>query len=82
MRPLMRISWSRAAAKGVRGLARTAGVPRPAWTWRRLAGPYFGNAVSTLRLSGPTAEVRIEGTEKDGSLFTVAEVTYPRQDVR
>ena len=23
-----------------------------AWTWKRLAGPYFGNAVSTLRLTG------------------------------
>jgi hypothetical protein len=78
MRPLMRFSWSRAAARGVRGLARTAGVRKPAWTWKRLAGPYFGNAVSTLRLTGPTATVTVEGTEKDGTLFDVASVTYPR----
>ncbi|XVU24337.1 alkaline phosphatase D family protein [Actinoplanes sp. CA-054009] len=78
MRPLMRFSWSRAAAKGVRGLARTAGVDKPAWRWNRLAGPYFGNAISTLRLDGPKATVRVEGTEKDGSLFEVAEVTYPK----
>ncbi|MFF5293441.1 alkaline phosphatase D family protein [Paractinoplanes globisporus] len=80
MRPMMRFSWSRLAARGVRGLARTAGVRRPAWRWRRLAGPYFGNAVSTLLLTGPTATVRVEGTTKDGHLFSVAQVSYPRQD--
>ncbi|MGX6604141.1 alkaline phosphatase D family protein [Micromonosporaceae bacterium Da 78-11] len=78
LRPLMRFSWSRAAARGVRMLARTAGVKRPAWSWKRLAGPYFGNAVSTLWLDGPTATVRVEGTNKDGRLFEVAEVRYPR----
>ncbi|WP_433369208.1 alkaline phosphatase D family protein [Actinoplanes sp. CA-142083] len=80
MRPLMRFSWSRLAARGVRGLARSAGVARPAWSWKRLAGPYFGNAVSTLELTGPTATVTVEGTTKEGDLFSVAEVTYPRQD--
>ncbi|MFI5931323.1 alkaline phosphatase D family protein [Actinoplanes sp. NPDC051494] len=72
MRPLMRFSWSRAAAKGMRALARAAGVPRPSVRWGRLAGPYFGNAVSTLRHDGLHAEVRVEGTRKDGDLFTVA----------
>jgi hypothetical protein len=82
MRPLMRFSWSRGAARGVRGLARTAGVGKPAWTWKRLAGPYFGNAISTLRLTGPTATVRVEGTDKEGGLFGVAEVTYPKEKSR
>ncbi|GAA2657262.1 alkaline phosphatase D family protein [Paractinoplanes durhamensis] len=76
MRPLMRFSWSRAAARGVRGLARSAGVRRPAWTWKREAGPYFGNAVSTLHLTGRDATVTVEGTDKDGNLFNVAEVGY------
>ena len=44
MRPLMRFSWSRLAAKAVRGVAMSAGVKRPSVRWRRLAGPYFGNA--------------------------------------
>jgi hypothetical protein len=78
MRPLMRLSWSRAAARGTRGLARSAGVKRPALGWRRLAGPYFGNAVSTLRLDGARASVTVEGTSKDGHLFEVA--TVPLQD--
>jgi hypothetical protein len=77
MRPLMRLSWSRAAARGVRGLARSAGVPRPTWSWKRLAGPYFGNAVSTLLLNGRAATVTVEGTAKGGDLFEVAEVSYP-----
>ena len=77
MRPLMRLSWSRAGARLVRGLARSAGVRRPAWSWKRQAGPYFGNAVSTLRLDGAAATVRMEGTDKDGNLFEVAEVQYP-----
>jgi hypothetical protein len=75
MRPLMRFSWSRAAAKGVRGLARSAGVRAPALRWRRLAGPYFGNAVSTLRLDRAHAHVTVEGTAKDGNLFTVTDLS-------
>ena len=78
MRPLMRFSWSRAAAHGVRGVARSAGVRRPAWSWKRLAGPYFGNAISTLVLNGRDATARVDGTDKDGNLFEVAQVTYPR----
>ncbi|GAA3906862.1 alkaline phosphatase D family protein [Actinoplanes auranticolor] len=74
MRPLMRFSWSRLAAKGVRGVARSAGVQRPSVRWRRLAGPYFGNAVSTLRHVGARADVRVEGTTRDGELHTVADV--------
>jgi hypothetical protein len=74
MRPLMRFSWSRVAARAVRGVARGAGVRRPSVSWRRLAGPYFGNAVSTLRHSGTRADVLVEGTTKDGELFAVADV--------
>ena len=74
MRPLMRFSWSRAAAHSVRGLARTIGVPRPGLRWTREAGPYFGNAVSTLRLDDRAARIRVEGTSPDGSLTEVATV--------
>jgi hypothetical protein len=74
MRPLMRFGWSRAAAHGMRGVAKSAGVPRPALSWRRLAGPYFGNAVSTLIHQGRQATVQVEGTTKDGGLFPYARV--------
>jgi hypothetical protein len=75
MRPFMRLSWSRAAADALRGVAKSAGVRRPALSWERLAGPYFGNAISTLRHTGRQAVVRVEGTTKEGDLFEVAEVS-------
>ena len=78
MRPLMRFGWSRLAARSMRGLARSAGVPKPPLRWRRLAGPYFGNAVSVLRHDGSRATVLIEGTTTDGELFTVATVDLHR----
>ncbi|HYN97620.1 MAG TPA: alkaline phosphatase D family protein [Pilimelia sp.] len=74
MRPVLRLGWARAADAIARALSRTAGLPRPAVRWRRLAGPYFGNAVSTLVHDGRSARVAIEGTAKDGQLFTVADV--------
>jgi PhoD-like phosphatase len=79
MRPLMRLSWSRAGARAMRGLARSAGVRRPAMRWSRLAGPYFGNAVSTLRHEDGRAVVTVEGTSKDGDLFEVATVPLRRR---
>ncbi len=74
MRPLMRFSWSRAAAHSVQALARTIGVAPPRLRWTRKAGPYFGNAVSTLRLDGRQARVRVEITQPDGRLAEVATV--------
>ncbi|GGQ37782.1 alkaline phosphatase D family protein [Couchioplanes azureus] len=74
LKPLMRLSWSRVAARAMRTLARSAGVKRPPLTWKRVAGPYFGNAVGTLRHTGARADVEVEGTTKDGNLFTVAAV--------
>jgi hypothetical protein len=78
MRPIMRFSWSRLAARAVRWLAASAGVPKPSFVWRRLAGPYFGNAVSLLRQRGGSADMTIEGTTPDGELFEVARVELTR----
>ncbi|GIJ07147.1 alkaline phosphatase D family protein [Micromonospora andamanensis] len=72
MRPLMRLGWARGPAGAARALARTAGVRRPLVKWRKLAGPYFGNAVATLTHAGRGAEVVIEGTTGDGHLHEVA----------
>ncbi|KHD73204.1 alkaline phosphatase D family protein [Actinoplanes utahensis] len=76
LRPLMRVAWWPGVVQAVRGLARTAHVHKPALRWKKLAGPYFGNAVSTLELSGRVASARIEGTTKEGELFDVAAVSY------
>ncbi|MGS2614727.1 alkaline phosphatase D family protein [Micromonospora sp. LZ34] len=71
IRPLMRLGWSAGPAGATRALARSAGVRRPALRWRKLAGPYFGNAVATLVHRGRSAEVTIEGTTSDGHLRPV-----------
>ncbi|HEX2774521.1 MAG TPA: alkaline phosphatase D family protein [Micromonosporaceae bacterium] len=80
MRPLMRLGWWRGPSEAVRALARTAGLRRPIVRWRRKAGPYFGNAVSTLEHVGRTARVTIEGTDNAGNLNTIAAVKLTRDD--
>ncbi|WP_434743205.1 alkaline phosphatase D family protein [Micromonospora sp. SH-82] len=72
MRPLMRLGWAAGPASATRALARSAGVRRPNVRWRKLAGPYFGNAVATLTHRGRAAEVTIEGTSSEGHLRPVA----------
>jgi len=72
LRPLMRLGWWRGPAIAARTLARWAGLPPPTVRWRKLDGPYFGNAISTLVHDGATAEVTVEGTVKDGRLRAVA----------
>jgi hypothetical protein len=73
MRPLLRLGWWAGPIGAARALARTAGVRRPILSWRRLTGPYFGNAISTLRHTGRAAEVVIEGTGKDGVLRVIGQ---------
>ncbi|MEV0002005.1 alkaline phosphatase D family protein [Micromonospora sp. NPDC050980] len=72
MRPLMTLGWNPGPSGAARALARSAGVRRPLVRWRKLAGPYFGNAVATLTHRGRSAAVVIEGTTSDGELRPVA----------
>ncbi|MEU1759296.1 alkaline phosphatase D family protein [Micromonospora sp. NPDC005257] len=72
MRPLMTLGWNPGPAGATRALARSAGVRRPSVRWRKLAGPYFGNAVATLTHQGRKAAVVVEGTTSDGELRPVA----------
>jgi len=74
MKPVMTLAWWRGLSGLLRALAKAAGVARPPVRWRKLAGPYFGNAVSTLSIAGRTASVTIEGTLPDGTLTRVATV--------
>jgi hypothetical protein len=73
MRPLMRLGWWRGPSGATWALARSAGLSRPTVSWRKKAGPYFGNAVGTLLHAGRSARVTIEGTGKDGQLRLVAD---------
>ena len=72
MRPLMKLCWNAGLASAAQFLARSSGVRRPPVSWKKLAGPYFGNAIATLEHRGRAAEVVIEGTTSDGHLREVA----------
>ncbi|HEU5471297.1 MAG TPA: alkaline phosphatase D family protein [Actinophytocola sp.] len=65
--------WAPLAAVSLRW-ARRAGVPAAAVDWSRISGPHFGNAVTTISLSGRTAVTTIERATGDG-LVPLAEVT-------
>jgi len=68
VRLAFRAAWSRAAERSTRVLLGTiARVPRPIVEWTRLAGPYFGNDLMTLTLSGRHADLLLEqaGTADD-----------------
>jgi phosphodiesterase/alkaline phosphatase D-like protein len=56
----VRAALSRPAARVTRGLARLAGVRRPAVSWELAEGPWFDNQVATLTLDGRDAALKIE----------------------
>jgi hypothetical protein len=58
-----RLGWSRGAGRFARRLAALAGTPAPSAHWELAAGPFFGNAVSTLIHQGREAYALIEGTD-------------------
>jgi hypothetical protein len=61
MKVTFRITWSRVTERIVRALLRLAAkVPRTSLSWRRLAGPFFGNEVATLVIEGRHAETLLE----------------------
>src|SRR6266511_3926861 len=63
MRLAFRLSWSRLAEQAARlVLGRLARVPKPPLSWRRLAGPVFGNALGSLVLDGRRARLLVETT--------------------
>ncbi|GAA2993523.1 alkaline phosphatase D family protein [Actinokineospora diospyrosa] len=69
MRPLFRLGWWQPLA-GVlrRWMYRSPEIEPLPVDWEKVAGPYFGNAVATLRVRGRDAEVVIEqaGDGPDG----------------
>jgi hypothetical protein len=57
MKVTFRVTWSRVTEQIVRALLRLAAkVPRASLSWRRLAGPFFGNEVALLVIEGRHAE--------------------------
>jgi PhoD-like phosphatase len=82
IRPAMRLGWSRPAARALRAAARAIGLRRPIVPWRKLVGPYFGNAVATLVHDGRESRVTIEGTRPDKHLTMVGQLRLDRSGER
>jgi phosphodiesterase/alkaline phosphatase D-like protein len=70
-----RLGWSSVAERATRTLLGVAAhVPAQPLTWDRLAGPWFGNSVATLRFTGRRAEVLVQRSAPDGSADPLVEV--------
>ncbi|MET0234808.1 MAG: alkaline phosphatase D family protein [Kibdelosporangium sp.] len=71
MRPFFRLAWSRGMSAVSRWWLRRH-IPTAPVEWTKLGGPYVGNAIATLRISGRRAEVLVE---KAADLSPVTELT-------
>jgi len=80
------VGWSRTAERLAHRLARRAEVDAPAVSWRKTAGPLFGNEVASLRLSGRSASVLFEKARIDerglGTLQPAAEIALTEPAAR
>ncbi len=79
MKVTFRLSWSRIAERVVRRLlALVAPLPKHRVTWKRAAGPYFGNELMTLTAVGRSASVELAKTrarELEPALHVVDRLT-------
>lgn len=73
LRPFLRIGWSRPVSWLVRRIVRRMGVPDPSVSWRRTAGPTFGNAIATFEAVGRSARVIVESPRGAGPSPLTAE---------
>jgi phosphodiesterase/alkaline phosphatase D-like protein len=71
LRPLLKLGWGGAGVRATRRMARSAGAAAPGMSWRRVSGPYFGNAIGSLVFAGGGASVVVEGTDREGVLSPV-----------
>ncbi len=68
VKPGFRIAWSAGARALTRRWAAHVGAPPTPVTWRRLAGPLFGNTIATLEIEGRSARVLFEQPVTSGTL--------------
>ena len=64
-----------------RGLRRAVRLPPPEVEWTMTTGPVYGNALATLRLAGPTAELRLSLAVREGGEERLRDVHRARLDV-
>ncbi|GAA4805762.1 alkaline phosphatase D family protein [Actinomycetospora chlora] len=66
------LGWSRRLSRLLGRVATTAGLDEPPLDWSTIGGPWFGNAVSTLEVTGRDAHLRVERSGARGGLEPVA----------
>jgi phosphodiesterase/alkaline phosphatase D-like protein len=75
-RTIFRVGWSRLLGKLTETIGRWDKVPDLPLTWKKIAGPYFGNALAQLELDGRTAEFTlwhaVSDADREDRLDTVA----------
>ncbi|MFJ6798702.1 alkaline phosphatase D family protein [Streptomyces sp. NPDC091268] len=60
-----RLGWSRLGRWLGRGFSGHGRTGRPPLSWRRTGGPWFGNQLMTLALSGRSAHLRLDQAHKE-----------------
>ncbi len=60
IKPGFRLGWSRAMRRFTESWSVRAGAPEKPVDWERLAGPFFGNTIATLDITGRRAQVIFE----------------------
>ncbi len=66
MRPLFRLAWWRPLANLLaKRMFRNPEINPLPVSWSKVAGPYFGNAVATLRVRGRNADMVVECADSD-----------------
>jgi hypothetical protein len=63
-----RLACAQATGRPFRALARLAGVPAPPLKWRLTEGPWFDNAIATVRVHGRTSAVEWESPSGETTL--------------
>ena len=66
------LGWWRGLTGALRRVSRAAGLGDLPLDWSTVGGPWFGNAVSTLEVTGRDARLRVERSGARGGLEAVA----------
>ncbi|MEV4730647.1 alkaline phosphatase D family protein [Saccharopolyspora sp. NPDC049426] len=68
LRGPLHAAWSHNAARLLRTMSQRAGVPPLPLHWRRIDGPFFGNAIAQLDYQGSRAQVTLWEATADDAL--------------
>jgi hypothetical protein len=84
MRPLFRMGWWKWLAAGLKWwMLRSPHIEPLPVEWDKVVGPYFGNAIATLRMAGREARMvveRAEGGRDEPVLKPLATLPLTRRD--